>query len=181
MSQAGEKMPNHEPDHTGGWRRTSPRNPMRETHDSAAHDWEDGKQSLTKVPTEPDVEHHEHVPIGPGNTDDTTRTSSHLFNTRSRLGLSPSAPIEDEVDFADRSDLWWSKVRLSLREPFAEFFGTFIMVLFGDGSVAQVLLSAGEKTAPGANGYGAYQSISWCWGLGVMLGWILVDGVVVRL
>ncbi len=46
------------------------------------------------------------------------------------------------------------------------------MILFGCGSVAQVLLS--EKidptTAPGGNGRGAYQSVSWGWGIGVMLG-----------
>lgn len=47
------------------------------------------------------------------------------------------------------------------REPFAEFFGTFVMILFGNGSVAQVLLSTGQKTAPGANGFGDYQSINW--------------------
>ncbi len=40
------------------------------------------------------------------------------------------------------------------------------MELFGDGSVAQVLLSTGNTTAPGGNGYGQYQSISWGWGLG---------------
>lgn len=54
-----------------------------------------------------------------------------------------------------------SRIRFVLREPLAEFFGVFIMVAFGDGSVAQVLLSAGEKAAPGMNGFGAYQSISW--------------------
>ena len=36
-----------------------------------------------------------------------------------------------------------------------------IMVMFGDGSVAQVLLSTGQETAPGGNGFGAYQSINW--------------------
>lgn len=35
------------------------------------------------------------------------------------------------------------------------------MVMFGDGSVAQVLLSTGQKTAPGGNGFGSYQSINW--------------------
>ena len=35
------------------------------------------------------------------------------------------------------------------------------MILFGDGSVAQVLLSTGEKAAPGGMGFGPYQSISW--------------------
>ena len=44
------------------------------------------------------------------------------------------------------------------------------MVMFGDAAVAQVLLSTGEQTAPGGNGFGNYQSINWGWGLGVMLG-----------
>lgn len=53
---------------------------------------------------------------------------------------------------------------MTLREPFAEFWGTAVMVFFGNGSVAQVLLSQGTAVvaaAPGGNGYGAYQSISW--------------------
>ncbi|KAF2215477.1 hypothetical protein CERZMDRAFT_57026 [Cercospora zeae-maydis SCOH1-5] len=40
--------------------------------------------------------------------------------------------------------------------------GVFILIMFGDGVVAQVVLSRGEK--------GDYQSISWGWGIGVMLG-----------
>ncbi len=53
---------------------------------------------------------------------------------------------------------------MTLREPFAEFCGTAVMVFFGNGSVAQVLLSQGTAVvaaAPGGNGYGQYQSISW--------------------
>ncbi|KAI6712468.1 hypothetical protein PZA11_007005 [Diplocarpon coronariae] len=57
-----------------------------------------------------------------------------------------------------------------LREPFAEFLGTFVMMLFGNGSVAQVILSARQTKAPGSADYGSYQSSSWGWGLGVMLG-----------
>lgn len=114
------------------------------------------------------------------------KTSSRLETTRSRLGLHPTAPIDEEHDRAEHSELLWSNIKIALREPFAEFFGVFIMVLFGDGSVAQVqfilertwpgtdgrqvLLSAGEPSAPGKNGFGDYQSISWGWGLGVMLG-----------
>ncbi|KAL4810888.1 aquaporin-like protein [Aspergillus unguis] len=56
----------------------------------------------------------------------------------------------------------WSKMRTYCREAFSEFFGTMVLVLFGNGVVAQVVLSNGEK--------GDYQSISWGWGLGVMLG-----------
>lgn len=55
-----------------------------------------------------------------------------------------------------RPDLWWSRVRHTLREPLSEFFGVFILILFGDGVVAQVVLSNGTK--------GSYQSISWGWG-----------------
>jgi hypothetical protein len=63
--------------------------------------------------------------------------------------------IEPE-DLPSNPDLWWSKTRAYLQDPFSEFFGVFIMILFGDGVVAQVVLSQGKK--------GDYQSISWGWG-----------------
>ncbi|KXL50219.1 hypothetical protein M433DRAFT_151369 [Acidomyces richmondensis BFW] len=58
--------------------------------------------------------------------------------------------------------LTWPRFRRFMREPLSEFMGTFILVLFGDGSVAQVLLSKEQK--------GNYESIAWGWGIGVMLG-----------
>ncbi|KAJ4334001.1 glycerol channel [Didymella glomerata] len=100
----------------------------------------------------------------------TDRTSSSLTRSRSIIGLHPDAPIDEEHDHGPASELLWSKIRAVLREPFAEFWGVVIMVMFGDGSVAQVLLSTGQATAPGGNGYGSYQSINWGWGLGVLLG-----------
>jgi glycerol uptake facilitator protein len=54
----------------------------------------------------------------------------------------------------------------TMREPglvgelAAEFFGTFILILFGCGVVAQVV----------AGGIGNHDSIAWAWGLGVTLG-----------
>jgi glycerol uptake facilitator protein len=45
-------------------------------------------------------------------------------------------------------------------ELISEFFGTFILILFGVGVVAQVV----------AGGLGAHDSIAWAWGLGVTLG-----------
>ncbi len=38
-----------------------------------------------------------------------------------------------EADNAVRSnpDLTWSRIRYQLREPFSEFFGVFILILFG--------------------------------------------------
>jgi aquaglyceroporin related protein len=50
----------------------------------------------------------------------------------------------------------WYKVRAYGRDAFSEFFGTLILILFGNGAVTQVLLSHDEK--------GNYQSISWGWG-----------------
>jgi aquaglyceroporin related protein len=97
--------------------------------------------------------------VGSTKTREELEHHSALSSIRTKLGLEPEPPILDGHDV--HHDLTWSSVRVIFREPFAEFFGVFIMILFGDGSVAQVLLSAGEKTAPGQNGFGPYQSISW--------------------
>lgn len=132
--------------------------------------------ALNTVETEQsDPSQKEHAVTAPPETTDLSnkdlrRNTSHVENIRHRIGLHSHAPIDEAHDLEDYQDLLWPKIRLALREPFAEFFGVFIMVLFGDGSVAQVLLSAGQQSAPGKNGYGNYQSISWGWGLGVMLG-----------
>ncbi|VUC23231.1 unnamed protein product [Clonostachys rosea] len=56
----------------------------------------------------------------------------------------------------------WTGIREYCQDFFSEFFGTCVMILFGDGVVAQVSLSEQKK--------GDYQSISWGWGLAVMLG-----------
>jgi aquaglyceroporin related protein len=82
----------------------------------------------------------------------TQKTSHRVHGLRSKLGLQPLAPVDEEHDLAEHQDLLWSRIRLALREPFAEFMGVFILVLFGDGSVAQVMLSAGQVTAPGIFG-----------------------------
>ena len=107
---------------------------------------------LTQAPTEHSF-HSSDI-----NTD---RTSSSLTRSRSIIGLNPQAPIDEEHDHPPTSTLLWSRIRTVLREPFAEFWGVAIMVMFGNGAVAQVLLSAGQETAPGGNGYGSYQSINW--------------------
>ena len=63
-------------------------------------------------------------------------------------------PQEDVIPA--NPQLAWPRIRHALREPFSEFFGVFILILFGDGVVAQVVLSGGKN--------GDYQSISWGWG-----------------
>ncbi|CAG8953394.1 hypothetical protein HYFRA_00010142 [Hymenoscyphus fraxineus] len=59
-------------------------------------------------------------------------------------------------------ELWWSRFRHKMREPFSEFFGVFILILFGEGAIAQFILANGTR--------GDWQSVNWAWGIGVMLG-----------
>jgi MIP family channel proteins len=59
--------------------------------------------------------------------------------------------------------------RALIRETLAEFFGTFILIVFGVGVVAQVVLS--KQTA------GSYLSINLAWGLAVTMGCYVSAGV----
>jgi aquaglyceroporin related protein, other eukaryote len=81
---------------------------------------------------------------------------STLPTVRTYVGLEPEAPILQGHDV--HHNLRWCSVRVIMREPFAEFFVVFIMILFGNDSVAQVLLSTGETTVPGGNGLGQYRA-----------------------
>jgi len=56
-----------------------------------------------------------------------------------------------------------------IREFLAEFLGTFVLVTFGNGSVAQSVLSLQTK--------GNFFSINWGWGIGVFLGMVISSGV----
>lgn len=69
-------------------------------------------------------------------------------------GIDHNIPQEAAVPLGP--DLFWSRIRHTFREPLAEFFGVFVLILFGDGVVAQVVLSGGKN--------GSYQSINWGWG-----------------
>lgn len=121
--------------------------------------------NMSNTSTQPLTTHPSAIhPLAPHPTPQTTSSSqshSKLETVRSRLGLHPHPPVTDEHLLQEHHQLLWSRIRLVFREFFAEFFGTFVMVMFGNGSVAQVLLSTGQKSAPGGDGFGAYQSISW--------------------
>lgn len=70
----------------------------------------------------------------------------------------PSTPdiIPPQLPRPQKKELAWTKIRSLWQDAFSEFLGTMILIIFGDGVVAQVVLSNGEK--------GNYQSISWGWG-----------------
>lgn len=58
--------------------------------------------------------------------------------------------------FLGEEEAIWCRIRRYLQEAFSEFLGVFTLILFGDGVIAQVILSGGTK--------GDFQSINWCWG-----------------
>jgi aquaglyceroporin related protein len=105
------------------------------------------------------ITHHEHLHVPQEQRRRTSVPEAAAFAEHGPL-VDHKIPQADVVQ--QEPDLAWSRVRHYLREPLSEFFGVFILILFGDGVVAQVVLSGGTK--------GDYQSISWGWGLGVMLG-----------
>lgn len=99
-----------------------------------------------------------HKEIGNTATQDSGSTSLYL-------GSKHEASIHDLTPQIESPTvpppLLWYKLRACGRDAFSEFFGTMILILFGDGVVAQVLLSHDQK--------GDYQSISWGWGYGFYL------------
>ncbi|SCU92740.1 LAFA_0F12552g1_1 [Lachancea sp. 'fantastica'] len=64
---------------------------------------------------------------------------------------------------------FWAKIRYQLREPFAEFLGTLILVIFGVGGNLQATVTKGAG--------GSYESLSFAWGFGCMLGVYVAGGV----
>jgi aquaglyceroporin related protein len=95
-----------------------------------------------------------------------TLSSSHNIGCGSLCMADKSETIHQinpEIESPYTRPLLWLKVREYCRDAFSEFFGTMILILFGDGAVAQVLLSHGQK--------GDYQSISWGWGYGPFFFW----------
>lgn len=65
----------------------------------------------------------------------------------------------------------WSRVREVLREPAAEFFGTMILIIFGNGVDCQTVLSTSTKVS--ASPKGDYLSLNFGWAVGTALGvWV---------
>ncbi|KAK4940886.1 glycerol channel, partial [Elasticomyces elasticus] len=97
---------------------------------------------------------------------------THIEHSGPESPARPQIPYAEHGALIDRTttfleapkspELAWPRLRRQFKDPFSEFLGTFILIMFGDGVVAQVVLSNGTR--------GSYQSISWGWGLGVMLG-----------
>lgn len=94
-------------------------------------------------------------------SEDKNGTSS-INSVDSRTQRLKNAPEPEIAPVPAHGDLAWSRFRANYQNFFSELLGVFTLILFGNGSVAQVVLAQGNN--------GSYQSISWGWGLGVMLG-----------
>lgn len=71
--------------------------------------------------------------------------------------LNEPEPIEVAGNWlTSLKDKWW------WREGWSEFWGTFVLILVGDGAVAQVVLNDGQK--------GTFLSIAFAWAVAVPLG-----------
>ena len=50
------------------------------------------------------------------------RQADTMSSVRSYIGLKPEVPVDKEHENLEHHELLWSRIRLALREPFAEFF-----------------------------------------------------------
>ncbi|KAJ9477996.1 Aquaglycerol porin AQY3 [Pseudozyma hubeiensis] len=77
---------------------------------------------------------------------------------------------DDEYEFPNK----WAAIRYQLREPFAEFLGCFMLMVFGNGINCQVTVS---QLYDASDPKGNYLSISFGWGVGVAMGVWVAGGI----
>ncbi|QYS98710.1 Aquaglyceroporin [Trichoderma simmonsii] len=97
-----------------------------------------------------DMSHIEHIH---GVEDDLK--NRQVKSSLSQDGISKDQHVTMNIIVSEEQTTAWFKFRKVMREPFSEFFGVMILVLFGDGSVAQVVLGKGAK--------GDWNNINWGW------------------
>lgn len=76
---------------------------------------------------------------------------------RTLFGLEPNRRLKQHHEGAET--LYWSRIRSTLQEPLSEFLGVLVFSMIQQGGVAQALLSVGQTTAPGGNGFGTYLTV----------------------
>ncbi|KAG8883263.1 hypothetical protein FRB97_006958 [Tulasnella sp. 331] len=99
--------------------------------------------------------------------------SSTTFDTDQPLALpqvDPETASLRHIDYDDHPHAW-ARIRYQLREPLAEFLGTFILIMFGTGVDCQAVLST--STAVASSPKGSYSTILMGWGVGTAMGvWV---------
>ncbi len=97
---------------------------------SVSHD-----EGLSNRTDEKDLEIQNNDDIGFGTSEGSVRGYQEHG-----AGIDHHIPQDELVQ--SKPNLWWSRVRHTMREPFSEFFGVFVLILFGDGYVFKPLHSS---------------------------------------
>ena len=92
-------------------------------------------------PGSPTVSHEENIHA---KIDDSSGSGSEAA-AYAEHGPGIDHQITQDRVIESQPDLLWSRIRHFMRDPFSEFLGVFVLILFGDGVVAQVLLSNDTK------------------------------------
>jgi aquaglyceroporin related protein len=87
------------------------------------------KKSITSSPAISHDEHAKHFELDGG--EGISSGSEDKAYEEHGPGIDHHIPQDDAVQA--EPELWWSKTRHYFREPLSEFFGVFILILFGDG------------------------------------------------
>ncbi|KAH8920131.1 aquaporin [Atractiella rhizophila] len=82
---------------------------------------------------------------------------------------------EDEAEAALEFENRWGSWRHTMREAFAEYLGTCMLLLFGNGVNMQVFLSTNAGVA--GSQAGSYLSVNFGWGIGVLTGVYVSGGI----
>lgn len=83
--------------------------------------------------------------------------------------------VEDSLDLTSQ-DAWpFYRYRWWMREYFAEFFGTFFLISFGDGVCATTMFHAGTTSSYQTNS--SYLAITFGWGVGLTIALYISMGV----
>ncbi|SCU93990.1 LAMI_0E16292g1_1 [Lachancea mirantina] len=102
-----------------------------------------------------------------------TQDAELLLKEQLRQDADNAGVLCDELDSDDAEPTtfpnFWAKIRYYFREPFAEFLGTLILVIFGVGGNLQATVTKGAG--------GSYESLSFAWGFGCMLGVYVAGGI----
>lgn len=100
---------------------------------SNAHDAYEIAKKETGMNSSPRINHDEHKISSSGHPSPSPpyQESGPLINRKETLD-------REWASKASNTALAWPRIRHYCRKPFAEFMGTFILIMFGDGVVAQV-------------------------------------------
>lgn len=104
----------------------------------------------------------------------TSRRNSLERGPRSRMG-SADTKSESMQEYYTRCPNRWASIRNYIREPAAEMLGTMVLILFGTGSICQVVLGGSTKVVSAPKG--DWLSLNTGWAVGGAAGVWICGGI----